>query len=57
MKPAFVIHISSLVIYANAQIFHYLETDLWMNESFPRKENVSAFLAGKSPKGYLFRRL
>lgn len=55
MKPAFVIHISSLVIYANTQIFHYLETDLWMNESFPLKENISAFLAGKSPKGYLFR--
>lgn len=54
MKSSFVIYISVVVIYANAQMFHYLETDLRMNKSLPPNENVSALLAGKSPKGYLF---
>lgn len=54
MKFSFVIYISLVVIYANDQIFHYLETDLGMNESLPPNENLSALLGGMSPKGYLF---
>lgn len=54
MKSSFVVYISLVVIYANDQMFHYLETDLRMNKSLPLNENISALLAGKSQKGYLF---
>lgn len=54
MKSSFVIYISLVVIYANAQMFRYLETDLQMNKSLPPNENISALPARKSPKGYLF---
>lgn len=54
MKSSFVIYIFLVVLYANDKIFHYLETDLGMNESLPPNENIAALLAGKSPKGYLF---
>lgn len=54
MKSSFVIYISLVVIYANDQIFCYLEADSGMNESLPPNENISALLARKSPKEYLF---
>lgn len=50
MKSSFVIYFSSPVIYANAQIFHYLETDLRMNEPLPPNENISVLLTREVSK-------
>lgn len=54
MKSSFVIYISLVIIYANTQSFHYLETDLRVNESLSPNGNISALRAWKAPKGHLF---